>query len=227
MNKQYLEGLEAQVADLIFDVGAIKFGEFKLKLHETQPDAPLSPIFLMLRTAKHPSNPGPLTSGAMGLIGDLMAGELKNVEFNLFTGLPEAGEPFADEIEEITATWEAPPKRIYLEKVMGADGKRRIVGIKSGDYRPGDKVVIIDDLITQADTKLEAIEVLEAAGLEVVLVLVLVDRNQGGKQYVERAGYNIVAVLNLTSLLRHFVSQGKITSKKAAEVQDYITANQM
>ena len=66
-----LTGDHAKLAQLLFKVGAIKFGAFKLKLHEKDPDAPLSPIYLNLRTDRHPENPGPLTDEMMNLIGSL------------------------------------------------------------------------------------------------------------------------------------------------------------
>ena len=42
-------GILQQVADTLFDLGVIKFGAFRLKLHEKNPDAPLSPIYVNLR----------------------------------------------------------------------------------------------------------------------------------------------------------------------------------
>jgi uridine monophosphate synthetase len=55
-----------------------------------------------------------------------------------------------------------------------------------GDFRPGERVVLLDDVISSAQSKLEAIEVLEADGLEVADLVVLVDRESGGREEVER-----------------------------------------
>src|SRR3989344_4769836 len=52
LSAQHPEGLTGEqetLADSLFEIGAIKFGAFRLRLHETYPDAPLSPIYVDLR----------------------------------------------------------------------------------------------------------------------------------------------------------------------------------
>ncbi len=85
---------QEQVADRIHDRGAIKFGAFKLKLHEKNPDAPLSPIYLTLRI---PENGGPLTDDDVEVIGQELYAmvQREGVIFDLVVGIPRAGEPFA------------------------------------------------------------------------------------------------------------------------------------
>ena len=50
------------IANRLVEVGAVKFGAFKLKLHRTKPDAPLSPHYFDYRTQEHPieSKRGPV-----------------------------------------------------------------------------------------------------------------------------------------------------------------------
>lgn len=224
-------GPKAQLGNLLFRLGAIKFaskpGEFKLKLHETQPDAPLSPIYLNLRTAEHPTNPGPLTTEAMLMIGRLMADLVHEVEFDHFAGIPEAGEPFADELEQVFAGMENSPTRLRLRKEQLEGGNRRVGAEVDGDFLPFETVLLIDDLITQAGSKLEAIEALEGQGLLVEHVLVLVDRMQGGKEHLEGQGYGLAAVFTLEELLGLYVDEWFIDSDKADEVRNYVRANRL
>ena len=49
-----MDELRAQVARALFDEGAVKFGAFRLKLHDEHPDAPLSPIYLRSAYSKPP-----------------------------------------------------------------------------------------------------------------------------------------------------------------------------
>lgn len=225
-----LQGQRARIADLLFKRGAIKFaskpGEFKLKLHEQHPEAPLSPIYLMLRTDQHPTKPGPLTKEDMREIGRLLGEKISMLDFDYFTGIPEAGEPFADEVEWITRNHSPRPRRLKLEK-KEVNGKRRISRLKDDDVRAGERALLVDDLITQADSKLEAIQALEASGLVVASALVLVDRQQGGREQLERAGYRLKAVFTLDELLDHYVERKVVTSGKAQEVRDYIKDNQL
>ncbi len=216
-----LTGKQAQLADLLFQLEAIKFGAFKLKLHEKHPDAPLSPIYLNLRTDQHPKSPGPLTEEAMNLIGDLFA-EVPGIVADCFADIPEAGAPFGDQWQRIDQTM----NRLTLHKEELADGKRRITDQVDGVYFQGQVCLVIDELITHADSKLEAIRALEEVGLVVRVVLVLVDRCQGGRLQLANAGYELKSVFTLDQLLDHFVDRGFIDSAKAHEVQQYLAANQ-
>src|SRR5262249_37672449 len=65
-----------------------------------------------------------------------------------------------------------------------------------GAFQPGERVVVIDDIITDGASKLEAIEPLEAAGLVVEDLVVLIDREQGGRERLAAKGYRLHAVLS-------------------------------
>jgi uridine monophosphate synthetase len=207
-----------------FDLGAIKFGAFRLKLHEKQPDAPLSPIYANLRTADHPKNPGPLTNEAMDLIGDLYEEVLDLDSFDCFADIPEAGTPFGDQVERVLASNNTSKPRLHLTKAFRDDGSRYITAEIEGNFKPGDVCLLVDDLITGADTKLEAIRALEAAGLVIKVVLVVLDRQQGGVQQLEKAGYEVVSILELDSVLDEFIEWAR---DKVVEVREYMSDNQV
>jgi uridine monophosphate synthetase len=219
-----LSGYEGELAMRLFDLGAIKFGAFKLKLHETQPDAPLSPIYANLRTKDHPKNPGPLDDETMDLIGKMYERRLDLDMFDCFADIPDAGAPFGDQIEKLLARKGVSKSRLHLAKVFREDNTRYITDEIEGDYQPGDRCLLVDDLITGADTKLEAIKALEAKGLDVVAVLVVLDREQGGSTYLEQAGYPVFALLMLDILLDMFVEWADF---KVRQVRQYIAENQV
>lgn len=222
-----LNGLKGRVADQLFELGAVKFGGFRLKLHETQPDAPLSPIYLNLRTADHPKNPGPLNEEVMRDISELF-GQVGPLYVACFADIPDAGAPFGDafvRMQAIHLDVSERSMRLTLYKKFRDDGTRYITDEVDGDYEEGWTCLVIDDLITQAGSKLEAISTLEAAGLDVDEVLVLVDRQQGGREQLEHAGYRLRAVFTLDELLEHYVSSGVLDPAKAEEVTAYIRAN--
>jgi uridine monophosphate synthetase len=215
----------AAVADKLFEVGAVQFGAFRLKLHETQPDAPLSPIYLNLRTSDNPK-PGPLTPQLVKAIAEMfyeMLCSASDVEFRYVAGLPRAGDPLADALMECFA----PSDLVQLRLAKREDeGGRRIVGIYDNDYVTSGKVLMVDDLITKADTKLEAVEVLENCGLEVRDLVVLVDREQGGTEWLrEEEGIEVHAAFTLSLLLDHYVTTRKIEQSKADEVKAYQAAS--
>jgi orotate phosphoribosyltransferase len=216
--KQWLTDSQGRLADLIYDLGAIKFGAFELKLHEKNPDAPLSPIYITLRT---PDQGGPLTPDAIEMIGrELYALVMeKKALFDYVAGIPRAGEPIAEVVSRLSGR----PLLKLGKKTEG--GSRKIDSIISGEHRPGQLVLLVDDLITQADTKKEAIEVCENAQLLVAGIVVLVDRQQGGTEQIEKAGYKLYAAFPLSVLLDWYVGANKLSQVKREEVMTYILAN--
>ncbi len=208
---------QAIVANRLFQRGAIKFGAFRLKLHEKNPNAPLSPIYLTLR--KPPD--GPLTDEDVELIGQAIFAVVQKaaVEFDLIAGIPRAGEPIAEVISRLSGK----PLLKLGKKVEG--DRRKIDSVVAGDYQAGQRILLVDDLITQADTKKEAISVCENAALVVAGVAVLVDREQGGSDELKQAGYDLFIVFPLSPLLDHYVRVSNIDQAKRDEVMAYIAAN--
>lgn len=47
-HSEILTNIQEKLLSQLFDIGAIKFGNFKLKLHDTYPEAPLSPIYILI-----------------------------------------------------------------------------------------------------------------------------------------------------------------------------------
>lgn len=208
-----------RLALLLFDLNAVRFGSFRLKLHETKPDAPLSPIFLNLRTPDNPK-PGPLDARAVDLVGEVLYAThcAARLEYIHLAGVPRAGDPFVDALHRVVAR---PGCRVLrLGKQEGA-GKRQVTGVQNGSYVPGDTVLLVDDLITKADSKLEAIKALEAQGLVVKDVLVLVDREQGGRAELASEGYRLHAAYTLMQLLDLYVARDRLDAAKRDEVLAY------
>ncbi len=127
-------------------------------------------------------------------------------DFRCVVGLPKAGEPLADGFAESFTT---EYKKLRLEKEEG-NNKRKIAPVVRGDFKQDENVLMIDDLITKADTKLEGAQALRDNGLVVTDCLVLVDREKGGETELAKAGINLHAVITLTQLLDFYVGVGLI-----------------
>lgn len=224
MSTQYDE-LYREFALSLFNIGAVKLDKvgFRLKLHETNPNAPLSPIFFNLRDADNPK-PGPMTPWAYrtaaALLDELV--DRVEIEFDYFASIPNAGDPFVDALVELNPSRWSEERRIKLHKQLNADGTRRIDQIVDGTIEPGSRVLLIDDLITEADTKLEAVKVLRDAGLIVEHLLVLIDRCQGGSDTMAASGVATHSVYQLPILLVGYVEAGLIDQALATKVLDYL-----
>lgn len=224
--------LRLRLAHALMDVGAVLTRDsdhplvvtrgdergFRLKLHEKNPNASLSPIFLNLRTPDNPK-PGPLTPEIVKIAAQCMRSleYMHELHHNVVAGIPRAGDPFAAAFSPLY--FFSPLIKMGKEE---SDGKRHI-GSVIGEVPKGATVLVIDDLVTAADSKIEAIKSLEAAGLVVRDVMVLVDRGQGGREQLAARGYTLHSVFTINELLNLYVKSGKITSQLADEIKLYLT----
>ena len=196
-------------ADALLETGAVKFGAFRLKLHEKQPDAPLSPIYVDLRTLR--SFPDALDEAVVTLV-EMIA--TRGLAFDLYADVPQAATPLVAVLTHVTRIGMITPREA---KTHGAGDAI------NGAYTPGQTVLVIDDLVTRAESKLEAIHALEAQGLLVRDVAVLVDREQGGAEQLAAAGYQLHAAVTLNQLLDHWRATSGIDEATYERVRVYTT----
>ena len=81
----------------------------------------------------------------------------------------------------------------------GHGTKRRV----EGNFAAGAKVVVTEDVITSGGSALQAIEAIEAEGGVILGVLAVVDREQGGREAILAAGYEVVAIATISELGVH------------------------
>src|SRR3989344_1055180 len=211
--EQIVLGLKERYHASLFNLQKIKFGAFKLKLHEKTPDAPLSPIYLNIREL-----PDWLYVLAGDILHDLVVWE-RISDFDYVIGIPKAGEPIGRAFAKAVGK-----PHLRIEKTEG-EGERKITSKILDPFEKGKKVVLVDDLVTHADTKREAIQSVEENGLEVVATLVLYDREQGGLAELNNEGRLVLAAATISEMLDFFVTTKKIPEAKKKEGMDYIKAN--
>jgi len=204
-----MKALLRRLADLLMQIGAIQFGAFKLKLHETNPDAPLSPIYINLRRLRG-------SPETMDMVAKVFKEMLEGLDCDLIADIPHSISPVVAVLSHKTRISMVTP-RLPKDRGTGATVE--------GIFRSGQTVVVFDDLITKADSKLEAIRVLEEKGLEVSDVVVLVDREQGGAKELDERGYELHAAVTLTELLKYYVDTEQIDQAKYGEVIAYLAKN--
>lgn len=225
-----------ELAIKLFEIGAFldktkspDGNGFKLKLHDDNPEASLSPFYLNFRTPDNPK-PGPLTPEIVDEIGQILCQEFiglvhAGLVCHQVAGVPRAGDPLA---EAFFRVWRSKKPSncgiIKLGKEESPQG-RRVTKIIRGDWDSGEIILLIDDLITQADSKLEAIETLKKAGLVVRDVLVLVDREQGGERVLKENGYNLHSVFKFSDLLVLYQYKNLIGQRVYEEIKSYLHNN--
>jgi len=161
----------------LFEIGAVRFGEFTLK------SGIQSPFYVDLRVVI--SFPDVLET-----IGALMAAEVARCGADRIAGIPYAGLPLA-----VAASLAGRIPLIYPRREDKSYGTRRRI---EGAFTPGERVVLIDDIITDGASKFEAIRPLEEAGLTVRDLVILIDREQGGRELLLAKGYALHAILTIS-----------------------------
>src|SRR5581483_5151927 len=127
-----LEGKAAEVADRLFDRGAVMFAGvgqapaegFRLKLHERAPEAPLSPIYISIRSKELQG--GPLSNEDFDLIAELLAEmiESNGWQFDILAGIPQAGDPIAEALDRLLRQSDPRLQLWKLSKVEIGDQRR-------------------------------------------------------------------------------------------------------
>jgi uridine monophosphate synthetase len=108
---------------------------------------------------------------------------------------------------------------IYPRKDIKVHGLKRSI---EGCFSAGEKVVVIEDVVTSGSSVLRAVETLELAGLAIGDVAVLIDREQGGRQRLAERGYELHAALNLSEILAVLHRTGRISAETFGEVKNYL-----
>lgn len=91
-----------------------------------------------------------------------------------------------------------PLQAFSVRKAPKAHGQGRQV---EGNFRKGDTVVVVDDVVTRAESTLAAIDAVVREGGTVAFAVALVDRQEGGRERIEARGYSLVALFTRDELL--------------------------
>ncbi|MBN1136796.1 MAG: orotidine-5'-phosphate decarboxylase [Anaerolineae bacterium] len=202
--------MQSQLTLALADIGAVKFGEFTLASGQK------SPIYIDLRLlASHPGVLRLVAHGYAKLIQAVLDGEDQGASVRL-AAIPYAALPIGTAV-----ALEMGLPLIYPRKEAKAHGTGRAI---EGEFQPGERAILLDDLITTGGSKLAAIEPLEAAGLRVQDVVVLIDREQGGPEELAAAGYRLHAVLRLGEMLALLAEAGRISTEQQKAVHAYLNS---
>ena len=137
------------------------------------------------------------------------------MHFNQLAAIPYAALPIATTIS-LEGGWPL----LYPRKEAKDYGTRAEI---EGVFSAGERVVLIDDLATTGASKLETLEKLAGAGLQVTGVVVLIDRQSGAAQALAEAGIGFQAVFSLTQLLDYWETGRRVAADQIAAARDFIT----
>ncbi len=182
------------------EIGAVKFGIFTLK------SGLKSPIYIDLRVLiSFPQT--------LAMVAKELCKKAEGLEFDIVAGIPFAAIAIATAM-----SLEKGYRMVFPRKEVKEYGTKAAV---EGKYSAGERALVVDDLITTGASKFEAIAPLEKEGLKVKDVLVLVDREQGGKKELLKEGYHLHSVFTASELLEIIHKHGKIGGLEYESAKKY------
>jgi len=136
----------------------------------------------------------------LSLIGPLALLALQQTGWNVDAvgGLTLGADPVSYAISYASAHSDHPLRAFTVRKEAKAHGTGKLL---EGPFRQGDRVAVIEDVITTGGSALRAVDAIRAAYGTVLGVLALVDREEGGRQAIEKAGFPVVALATATQIL--------------------------
>lgn len=113
-------------------------------------------------------------------------------------GLTLGADPVSYAVGYASALAGRPVRTFTVRKEAKAHGTGRLI---EGPFREGDRVAVVEDVITTGGSALRAVDAVRAAGGTVVGVLALVDREEGGREALEAAGLAVIALTRASEIV--------------------------
>lgn len=189
-----------------YKLGIIKFGRFTLK------SGIESPFYVDLRPLA--SDPKILKKLANYLLEML---PLDN--FDIICGVPYAALPMATAM-----SLESYIPLIIKRKEAKSYGTKKLI---EGIYEKGQNCLLVEDVITSGKSLVETIDEVENEGIKVSDIVVVLDREQGGKEKLEEKGYKVHSLFNISEVVEILREVNYIDDEEVARIRDFVNGNQV
>ena len=195
-----------KVANALYLSGCLKFGSFKIKSGAT------SPYYIDL--ARVLAAPKQLCR-----IAEVAAEKIKQIsatdKIDKLASIELKG---ALIVPSIACNLNLPCVIVRKEeKAYGVTGR-----IAGADVAKGDNILFFDDVISEGLSKVEGIKPLQELGANVKHMLVVVNREHGGKEKLEKLGYKVHALAKITDIVNSLYREKHISKEQADKVLEYV-----
>ncbi|MCZ2085478.1 MAG: orotidine-5'-phosphate decarboxylase [Flavobacteriales bacterium] len=187
-----------------YKLGIIKFGRFTLK------SGIESPFYVDLR---------PLSSDPkiLKLLANYLLDMLPLDNFDLICGVPYAALPMATAM-----SLESYIPLIIKRKEAKQYGTKKIL---EGIFTTGQNCLLVEDVITSGASLLETIPEIENEGITVSDIVVVLDRQQGGKQILENKGFRVHTLFTISEVCSILKEEGHLVDEEVQRINDFLAGN--
>ncbi len=134
------------------------------------------------------------------LIGTLFTHLLKGMDIKGVGGMTMGADPLVAATTVISHEQGCPLNGLLVRKEAKGHGTGQFVeGL--GNFSAGDRVAMLEDVVTTGGSLLKACDRIRDAGLSIVAVCAILDREEGGREKLREAGYDLHALFTRTDLL--------------------------
>lgn len=187
-----------------YNLGIIKFGRFTLK------SGIESPFYVDLR---------PLASDPKILkrLANYLLEMLPLDNFDLICGVPYAAMPMATAM-----SLQSYIPLILKRKEAKAYGTKKLI---EGIFEKGQNCLLVEDVITSGKSLIETISEVENEGLNVSDIVVVLDRQQGGKELLENKGYQVHTLFSISEVCKILSDEGLLSKDEVQRITDFLAGN--
>jgi len=199
------EHKKVEMAKILTQIDALKFGLFKLTNRK------VSPYYIDLRIV--PSFPDAFKD-IIDFYSQTIKEQIGTKNIDRIAGIPIAGIPFASQV-----AYNLKKPFLYVRKGIKLHGRERRV---EGVLVSGDRVLLIDDLVTTGLTLKEATEAVRAEGGVVTDAVAFLDREEAGKQLLDKSGVKLHALLRISEIVDTLFEMGTLDEESYKTVTKQI-----
>lgn len=127
------------------------------------------------------------------LAARLILERCRDLRIDAIGGLTLGADPIASGVAALSGQGE-PIRAFIVRKEAKEHGTGRL--IEGPPLRPGDRVMVVDDVITTGGSLLQAVDALQDQPVQIVEALAIVDREEGGRQNIEARGLRVHALFS-------------------------------
>jgi orotate phosphoribosyltransferase len=197
-----LEAKKAEMAKILTNIDALQFGLYKLT------SGKVSPYYVDLRIV--PSFPDAFRD-ICEFFAETITKQIGLKNFDRIAGVPIAGIPFASQV-----AYNLKKPFLYVRKGAKMHGRERRV---EGILISGDRVLLVDDLVTTGLSLKESAEAVRVEGGVVTDALAFLDREEGGKEILKKNGVKLHTLLRISEIADTLFEMGSIDEESLKTIK--------